>query len=180
MNATAANATEELQTAGLARRSAAAALDAIPAAFIVALCFAFDILDAGIFRPDDGWFWTEWIFKYWLDDRGALVWPIVVFFAVAIGWTTVWELACRRSPGARITHLLVVDRSAFRIQPARALLRGLGAALNVATLGLGYLWVFVSSYRRGWHDYVAGTFVVVEQRDDHRPKTGGDSKSDAL
>jgi uncharacterized RDD family membrane protein YckC len=158
---------DRLATAGLIRRLGALVLDAIPAAFIVACCFAVGWFDSAIFRPAHGWFWSEWIFSFWLDDRQALVVPAGAFVGLGIVWTTLWEAASGRSPGARIAGLLVLDQSAFRVSAARASLRGLGSALNVASLGLGYLWIFVSTYRRGWHDYLAGTVVV---RDDRRSK----------
>lgn len=156
-------ATARYRTAGLWRRGLSMLLDAIPAAFIVALGFAVGWLDAELLRPPHGWFWTEWVFKYWLDDRAALVMPLVVFFSSAIAWTTIWEAWSGRSPGARVARLLVVDRSAFKLSATRAVLRGVGAWLNLASLGLGYLWILVSSYRRGWHDYLAGTLVIRDE-----------------
>jgi uncharacterized RDD family membrane protein YckC len=151
-------------TAGLSRRLAALLLDAIPAAFIVICCFAVGWFDSSIVRPARGWFWTEWAFQFWLDDRQALVAPVASFFGLGILWTTIWEAIWGRSPGAKVMGLLVVDRSAFRVSAARASIRGLGAALNICSLGLGYLWIFVSSYRRGWHDLLSGTFIVRDDR----------------
>lgn len=154
---------EELATAGLFRRLGALVLDAVPAAFLVVCAFAVGWFDSAVFRPAQGWFWSEWVFKFWLDDRLALVAPAASFFGLGIVWTTIWEAISGRSPGARVVGLLVVDRSAFRVSAARAMLRGLGSTINVATLGLGYLWIFVSSYRRGWHDLLSGTLVVRDQ-----------------
>ncbi|QDG54272.1 RDD family protein [Persicimonas caeni] len=155
--------TSEHVTAGLARRGLALVLDATPAAFVVALSFAFGWLDARILQPPHGWFWSEWLFKFWLDERAALILPVALFLGLAIAWTTAWEALRGRSPGGQVAGVLVVDRDAFTVSATRAILRGVGAGLNVASLGLGYLWIFVSSYRRGWHDYLAGTLVI---RDD--------------
>lgn len=152
-----------LATVGLLRRAPALLIDAVPAAFLTALLFAVGALDARILRPEPGWFWTEWLLKFWLDDRGSLLAPLAVFALASIIWTTLWEVVASRTPGSRVVGLRVVDREGFDISTAQALLRGLGSLVNLATLGLGYLWVFVSRYRRGWHDLMAGSYVVRER-----------------
>ena len=45
----------------------------------------------------------------------------------------------------------------------QALLRFVGAMLSFATLGLGYLWIYVDPDRRAWPDMLSRTHVV------HRP-----------
>jgi uncharacterized RDD family membrane protein YckC len=41
-----------------------------------------------------------------------------------------------------------------------ALVRGLGAALSVIVMFLGFLWIAWDSEKQGWHDRIAGTVVV--------------------
>ena len=41
-----------------------------------------------------------------------------------------------------------------------ALVRGLGAALSMAVLFLGFLWIAWDDEKQGWHDRIAGTVVV--------------------
>lgn len=151
-----------LATAGVLRRAPAMLIDTLPAFVGLALCFGFGVFDAQIFQPTSEWFWTEWLFKYWLDDRAALVLPVMTLAGLSIAWTAIWEALAGRSPGAMLVRLAVVDRRGARISAGRAGLRAIGAAINVATLGLGYLWIFVSRYRRGWHDLLAGSFVVAD------------------
>ena len=45
----------------------------------------------------------------------------------------------------------------------RALVRCLGYGLSAASFGLGFLWVALNPGKRGWHDLLAGTVVVVYQ-----------------
>ncbi len=183
MSASSRPNTRPIATAGLWRRLPALVIDAVPAMVAVALGFGLGLFDGRIFRPPHGWFWSEWLLKYWLDQRATLVVPIGCFFGVAIVWTALWEARTGRSLGGRLVGLLVVDRSAFTIGPTRALLRALGAVVNVCTLGLGYGWVLVSSYRRGWHDYIAGTVVVVKRSTQIRARSSetiGDSPTDTL
>lgn len=150
------------RTAGLFRRLPAIALDALPSSALVAVGFAMGAFDARIFSAPEGWFWSEWIFKYWLDDRAALLAPVAALVGLGIIWTAAWEASTGRSPGARLLRLRIVDRSGRRIRPKHAWLRALGAVLNTATLGLGYLWIIVSRFRRGWHDLVSGAVVIYE------------------
>jgi hypothetical protein len=42
----------------------------------------------------------------------------------------------------------------------RALLRYVGYALSGLVLSLGFLWVIFDRKRQGWHDKIAGTYVV--------------------
>lgn len=172
-----------LTTAGLWRRLPAVVLDAAPAAALVAMGFALGVFDARIFAPPHGWFWTEWLFKFWLDERLALLAPLLSFVGLAVAWTALWEATRGRTPAGQLLGLLVVDRHAHKIGPSRAVLRAVGSLLNVATLGLGYLWVVVSTYRRGWHDLLAGTVVVVEAsatKSPAGPETVGESPADTL
>jgi uncharacterized RDD family membrane protein YckC len=151
---------DTLRTAGLLRRLPAVVLDALPALAAVALAFVFGGFDARIFSAPEGWFWSEWFFRYWLDDRAALLAPLATFFVLAITWTAIWEATAGQTPAARLLNLRVLDRAGAPIGAKHAGLRAVGAALNVATLGLGYLWILVSRYRRGVHDLLAATVVV--------------------
>jgi len=48
-------------------------------------------------------------------------------------------------------------------QPLRfvdALIRGLSGIFSIALFGLGLLWVLRDPERQGWHDRIAGTYVV--------------------
>jgi uncharacterized RDD family membrane protein YckC len=135
-------------------------IDSTPAALMVAAGFALGVFDSDIFQPPADWFWSEWVFKFWLDERAVILVPLATWIVLSIVWTSVWEAVGARSLGGRILGLLVVDRSGLRIGSLPAFRRALGAALNVATLGLGYGWILTSSYRRGWHDWLSGTVVV--------------------
>ena len=62
--------------------------------------------------------------------------------------------------------LRVVDeKSGEIISLGRAFLRLIGFFIDSIILGIpfGYLWVFVDSRRRAWHDLIAGTIVVGEK-----------------
>ncbi len=149
-----------MNTVGLARRSIAVVVDAMAALALIWLGFALGLLDPVIFRPEPGWFWTEWWLKHWLDAPTLFTRPIVAWIAVGLAWTVGWELAAHRTPGDRVAGIEVVDIDEDTPHPGRTALRALGLLITVASLGLGWLICFVTPSRRALHDIVSGTYVV--------------------
>jgi uncharacterized RDD family membrane protein YckC len=48
----------------------------------------------------------------------------------------------------------------------RAILREIvGKFISGLALGLGYVWISWDSHKRGWHDHIAGTYVVRKERE---------------
>mgnify|MGYP006299115717 CR=1 FL=1 len=158
-----AKAASETPTAGLLRRLPAIVIDSLPAVLITAAGYALGVFDASVFQPKQGWFWTEWLLRFWLDSPWVLLSPALTIVLLAMITSAGFEALWSTSLGGRLLGLRVVDDRDFDITPARAGLRLLAALVNVATLGLGYLWMFVSRYRRGWHDLLTGSYVVVDR-----------------
>jgi uncharacterized RDD family membrane protein YckC len=124
------------------------------------MLYATGIFDAAVFDPPEGWFWSEWLLKYWLDDPTVLLLPPAGFFILAILTCAGAESVLGRSFGGRLLGLRVLDKDGFEVGGGRVVLRAVGSVLNVATLGLGYLWILTSRYKRGFHDLISGTVVV--------------------
>ncbi|HKR98689.1 MAG TPA: RDD family protein, partial [Candidatus Dormibacteraeota bacterium] len=90
------------------------------------------------------------------------------------GWLAVagWELVSAvyfigfwalsgASIGQKLLHLRVVDvRNGARISVGRAALRFLGYLINGFVFDLGFMWAGWDPQKQGWHDKIAGTFVV--------------------
>jgi uncharacterized RDD family membrane protein YckC len=45
------------------------------------------------------------------------------------------------------------------------MVRGFSGILSLAVVGLGGLWILWDPDRQGWHDRIAGTYVVKVPRD---------------
>jgi len=56
------------------------------------------------------------------------------------------------------THLATASGKALR--PKHILLRFIGAILNIATMGLGYLWILVDKQNRSFSDLLSGTNIL--------------------
>ena len=149
-----------LRTVGLVRRGLSVAVDASTALLAVVAGFAFELFDASIFSPEPGWFWTEWLLKFWLDDPSQLFRPAVWWVGITISWVVGWELASGRTPGDRLLGIRVVDSEGEVPHPVRVGLRALGIVLNTASFGLGWLLGFVTPGRRALHDVISGTYVI--------------------
>ena len=144
--------------ARLGRRALGLGVDATASALGVAALFGSGALSAEAFEPKAGWFLSEWWLKLWLDRPGALTAPLWWAAILALTWQLFWELTAKRTPGAMAAGITIWDRqSGEPISGAQAGLRALGAALNVATFGLGYALCFITLEGRALHELISGS-----------------------
>lgn len=95
------------------------------------------------------------------------VWCLVYIFGlpVAIGLTIVgyyvlfWTLT-GWTIGKGVMGIRVVRADGTRLGVGRSLLRYFGYVLSLVPLGAGFFWVLISNSRQGWHDKIAGTYVL--------------------
>jgi uncharacterized RDD family membrane protein YckC len=81
---------------------------------------------------------------------------LILLLAYHIGFwmwrgATVGGLACR---------LRVVRVDGTRLEFVDALVRALAGLFSLAAAGIGFLWILRDPERQGWHDKIAGTYVV--------------------
>ena len=70
-----------------------------------------------------------------------------------------------QTPGMKLFRLRVVrDRDGGPISGGQAVMRLVGYWINSAVLYIGFAWILVDQRRRGWHDLIAGTVVIVDPR----------------
>ena len=62
--------------------------------------------------------------------------------------------------GGVVLGLKVVRLDGRPVTFSVALVRGLGAALSVIVMFLGFLWIAWDPDKQGWHDRIAGTVVI--------------------
>lgn len=87
----------------------------------------------------------------------------VVFGAaifVVLYETLFWTLTGGYTPGKYIMGVRIVRTNAHRITLGRALLRYIFWWISALALGLGFFWVLIDNRRQGWHDRIAGTYVI--------------------
>ncbi len=67
--------------------------------------------------------------------------------------------------GGMICNLRVVRVDSKPLRFVDALVRGLSGLVSMVAIGIGYLWILKDPERQGWHDKIAGTYVVKVPRD---------------
>lgn len=89
-----------------------------------------------------------------LESAGLLTVAFLIFYHI-LAWT-----AFSATPGKMILKLQIVDRNGWRIGIVQSIGRLFGYGISTLCVGLGFAWIFVSRFGRGWHDHIAGTYVV--------------------
>lgn len=70
-----------------------------------------------------------------------------------------------QTPGKMALGIQVVDQQGNIPGIGRAVLREIiGKLVSAIVVLLGYLWISWDRHKRGWHDHIAGTYVVRKQR----------------
>ncbi len=103
---------------------------------------------------------------YWLDllfgNDPSMVTIFVLMIAVTSIYLFVFQAVIGRTVGKRVIGAQVIDVYGDPPTAGRAALRTLGSLVSVATLGLGFLWIGFDSEKRGFHDWIASTYVVAD------------------
>ena len=65
--------------------------------------------------------------------------------------------------GKKILGIKVVQSTGEPMTPGIAFLRWVGYIISGLILYLGYIWIAFDREKQGWHDKIAGTYVIKEQ-----------------
>ncbi len=85
---------------------------------------------------------------------------LITYLLPAAAIITFW-LARQATPGKMALSLQIVDAKTLGpLSKGQAIGRYLGYYLSSFVLGLGLLWVAFDGRKQGWHDKLAGTYVV--------------------
>lgn len=86
---------------------------------------------------------------------------ILVFMAIEIVYFAGLTAAYGATVGKMVLGLRVVTTNGQKIGFGKAALREIiGKWISGLVFGLGYLWVAFDEKKQGWHDKIAGTYVV--------------------
>jgi uncharacterized RDD family membrane protein YckC len=72
-----------------------------------------------------------------------------------------------RTPGKMLLGLQVVSVDGNRISFGIAFLRSVGYLVSSICFCLGYIWIGFDRKKQGWHDKIAGTVVIIREKEDH-------------
>ncbi|MFT6408952.1 MAG: putative RDD family membrane protein YckC [Arenicella sp.] len=66
------------------------------------------------------------------------------------------------TPAKRILKIKVLDESTGQhLSLAKSLLRYVGYFVSILGLFIGFIWVAFDEKKKGWHDHIAGSIVVI-------------------
>lgn len=85
------------------------------------------------------------------------------FVGFVVGVVYQWYFLTQQNgqtPGKRVMGIRVIKVSGEPLQFADVLVRYVGYYINTAVIMIGWIWAFFDADKQGWHDKLAGTFVV--------------------
>ena len=148
-----------MRFAGFWRRFAAYWIDALPILAVVTLVFylflGFDSKLERYLSRGHGDLEARWDFLVARNQIRNLS------LALYLGYCGLMEAsALRGTLGKRVMGLSVVNVDGSPLTFAQAAKRNSIKALSFLALGLGCLWVAWTRTKQGWHDKLAGTYVI--------------------
>ncbi len=146
--------------AGFTPRLAAFAVDSAIIAGLLGLFFFCAVLVLG--AGGHGWSHIRTPAGRW-----ALFVPfyLLVLF-ISMCYHTFFPAWTGRTPGKAVMKLDIHRTDGGPMTYTRAFLRWVGYLVSLTFAGLGFLWIFIDERKRGWHDYLSGTWVK-NLRDEH-------------
>jgi len=149
VNTTSVGASDRVRVIGFGRRLGAMLIDAVIIAFMT---FAISFMIGFVFL----------FFDMFVETRDTVLQPVIAITGIAFSffyWIGSWS-ANGQSIGQSTLGVTVVGRDGKKLSVGRAFLRYIGFMISSLFLGLGFVWVAFDKQRQGWHDKIAGSYVV--------------------
>jgi uncharacterized RDD family membrane protein YckC len=94
--------------------------------------------------------------KFYPTERLFTVFGFILSIAYYVGF---W-VRSGQTPGKTALGLKVVSTDGSPVSWGKAFLRYIGYIINIIIFLLGFLWIAFDQKRQGWHDKMAGTYVI--------------------
>lgn len=104
--------------------------------------------------------------EYWIDEQLLKgFWDLVLGYILPVVATILFWRHYLGTPGKMATNLRVVDaKTGYRLSLSQAIARYFGYIISILPLGLGFIWIGLDKKKQGWHDKLAGTVVIRNNR----------------
>jgi uncharacterized RDD family membrane protein YckC len=90
---------------------------------------------------------------------GIVLWYVCIG-VVALAYWIVLPPALGATLGKLVLGYRIVNEQGRRIGFGRSIARYFGSLLSGIVICLGYIWIAADDHKQGWHDKIAGTYVV--------------------
>jgi uncharacterized RDD family membrane protein YckC len=143
---------------GFGRRLVASLIDMLVVAFltfILVVGLSFVILLVDIFTA----------YKY--PDRELPIDTMILWLGLILSvvyFVGYWAKS-GQTIGKMVMGIRIVRTDGSRLSVGQALIRYIGYLISGAALSLGFLWLAFDRKRQGWHDKIAGTYVLFADED---------------
>jgi uncharacterized RDD family membrane protein YckC len=99
------------------------------------------------------------------QDAGTSVTLLAQCLGVLIGaaYFVVFWATTGQTPGKMALGIKVISTDGSPVSWGKALLRYLGYIISGLVLSIGFIWAAFDAKRQGWHDKIAGTYVVPKE-----------------
>lgn len=139
----------QVHVMGFGRRLGAQLIDAI---IVVFLTFIVGVIIALIGIT----------FQMFDPSRGEALQPAIIAGAVIASMLYYVGMWARQGQtiGKSTLGMTIVTKDGGKLGWGKAFLRYIGYMVSSLLAGLGFLWIAIDKQRQGWHDKIAGTYVI--------------------
>lgn len=81
-------------------------------------------------------------------------------FLVGIGYYVYFWSTTGATPGKQAMGLKVISTDGSTPTATKAFIRYVGYIVSAIPIFLGFIWIAFDSQKQGWHDKIAGTYVI--------------------
>ena len=159
-------AAPRVHAAGMVRRALASAIDL---SVLVALFIALQALSSVIVgkgMPRLAQLGPAGLLDAVLGGSGLAATGLLLFVLLCMLYATLLHAGAGQTLGKRVVGIRVIDGFGLPLGLGRSALRALALLPATAVGGLGLLWIGFDRERRGLHDRLADTHVIVVNRSD--------------
>lgn len=94
------------------------------------------------------------------DPSGFDLFISCLGFILVIGYFVGFWATSGQTPGKMAMGIKVISSDGSPVSWGKAVARYLGYIISSLVLYLGFIWIAFDAQRQGWHDKIAGTYVV--------------------
>jgi uncharacterized RDD family membrane protein YckC len=149
--------------AGLWRRLAASILDGLILTPVFLLVGWMALRVTGVRLPPRSDLRLESILELFLEGGSLLYGLLSLALLLLLLYGFLFTATVGGTPGQRLIGLKVINTYGERPEWWRAMSRAVGIVASGLLLGLGFLWIGFDLRKRGLHDWMAGTYVVLRR-----------------
>ena len=98
------------------------------------------------------------------QPQPSLKWELLFEFSVLIVTMIFWKKWRGATPGKRFVHIKIVDAKTLdEINTKQTIIRSIGYLASLFSFLIGFVMIAFRKDKRGLHDLLAGTIVIVEE-----------------